>query len=912
MPTFISSIFDPTVAGRVLPILAEATVKGTLLLGAAALVALTLRNRAAAGRHLLWTGALVGALVLPLLGTIAPQWRVAVLAPTDRGATATAALPNAASLAKLRADLAALERARTTRSAAEMDGATEAIAPAPVAAPVSAIPSLLTTLTVAWALGVLTILGALFIGNVGVHTLAKSAEPVRDRRILDVAHAIARQLGIVRPVAILIGRGNQMPATWGIVRPALVLPEAAESWTAEQQRVVLLHELSHVRRYDALTQLLAQFCCALYWFNPAVWYAARRMREERERACDEAVLLAGADACGYADHLMRVARDYRSPRRASLAALSMARRSQLEGRLLAILASGPRRPLTRRGSATLATLLGVCALSMAALRPVREATRPALTQSPVSDGDAAAVVADTVRMTFPMRTGQVLQVFGIWGNITAVPTTGRDVEIVAVKKSQDGGRAALERVTIEKGENDAGVKVCARYPSAGGSTPCNVRGREKYDNTDVIVSFTVRVPAGVKLNAHTIMGNVTATRMTDYVWATSSAGNIVLSTAANGEASTGAGNITAWLGATTWTDDMEFETGAGHVVVEVPAALQSNIQAETSDGAIGNDFGLVPTTTRDTGRIFGRLGTPGGGMLTLRTKHGNVFLRKASSRNVPDVGALESLGSIGTPKSAMALNAVVNSRTESDPNPNPNPDSNSSPSPSPSPSDSPSPSPSASPSDDLPSAVDSPYKISGGGETDERVAQYVDGGFLRKFTPRTASGMRDSAAIVKLAAAALPRWIAYQRGEIDPGTNLVGDRAIWALTLVHLNGRIFEGLIGALKDRDWRVRSYAAWTLGEVGEGRATEMLLEAASDYHWRVRMQAAATLGEYGAKSALPRLIELTSDEHYQVRTAAVDALAAIGDTSALPALRAAARDPHMMVRMQAQAALAALDHS
>jgi HEAT repeat protein len=258
----------------------------------------------------------------------------------------------------------------------------------------------------------------------------------------------------------------------------------------------------------------------------------------------------------------------------------------------------------------------------------------------------------------------------------------------------------------------------------------------------------------------------------------------------------------------------------------------------------------------------------------------------------------------------MALNAVVNSRTESDPNPNP--DSNSSPSPSPSPSDSPSPSPSASPSDDLPSAVDSPYKISGGGETDERVAQYVDGGFLRKFTPRTASGMRDSAAIVKLAAAALPRWIAYQRGEIDPGTNLVGDRAIWALTLVHLNGRIFEGLIGALKDRDWRVRSYAAWTLGEVGEGRATEMLLEAASDYHWRVRMQAAATLGEYGAKSALPRLIELTSDEHYQVRTAAVDALAAIGDTSALPALRAAARDPHMMVRMQAQAALAALDHS
>jgi beta-lactamase regulating signal transducer with metallopeptidase domain len=929
IPTLISPLFDAS-AGRVLPILAEAAVKSTILIAAAAILSVVMRNRAAAARHLVWTGALIGAVMLPFLGAIAPQWRIAVLPAAVSDTPPQPNLPNAASLAKLRDDVAALDRGRTARGPRELTAVAEGAqgpasdpSRASASARAPATNSLLVAITAVWAAGALAIVFALIVGNLGVQTLTRAARPVRDRRLLVAAAAVECELGIARHVTLLCGRANQMPATWGILRPTLVLPDAAESWTAEQQRVVLLHELSHVRRFDSLTQLVAQICCAVYWFNPAVWHAARRMREERERACDEAVLVSGVDACGYADQLTRIAREFLSPRRAVLAALSMARRSQLEGRVLAILEAGQRRPLTRRGSATLVALFGACALSLAAMHPVRGSGRPVvLAAAAADDRQATPVVTDTVRMSFPMRAGQWLEVIGVWGSITAVPTTGRDVEIVAVKKSQDGGRAALDRVAIEKGENDAGVKVCARYPNAGGRTPCNVRGRDQYDNTDVIVSFVVRVPAGVKLAAHTIMGNVTATRMSDYVWGTSAAGNIVMSTAGVGEASTGAGNITASLGATTWTENVEFETGAGHIVVEVPAALRSNVEAQTDDGAIGNDFGFVPKTTRDKGRIFGHIGTPGGGMLWLHTNHGNVFLRKAKNGDPRDIGALDTLSEIGTPRgvSASDTNPNPNPDPGSDPNPNPNPNSDysrspspsPSPSPSASPSASPSPSPSASPIADLPAAVDAPYKISSGGVTDERVAQYVAGGFLRRFTPRAASGMRDSAAIVKLASLALPRWVSYQAGQIDPDANLVGDRSIWALQLVHMDGRIFEGIIGNLKDRDWRVRAYAAWVLGVVGEGRATEALLEAASDYHWRVRMHAAFALGEYRAKSALPRLIGLLSDEHYQVRTAAVDALAAIGDKSAVPALRGAARDPHMMVREQALAALAALDNS
>ena len=69
-----------------------------------------------------------------------------------------------------------------------------------------------------------------------------------------------------------------------------MLPVAAQDWSDEQLRSVLLHELAHIKRRDVLGQLLAQFACALHWFNPLVWFAAWRLHVERERACDDLVL----------------------------------------------------------------------------------------------------------------------------------------------------------------------------------------------------------------------------------------------------------------------------------------------------------------------------------------------------------------------------------------------------------------------------------------------------------------------------------------------------------------------------------------------------------------------------------------------------------------------------------------------
>jgi beta-lactamase regulating signal transducer with metallopeptidase domain len=82
--------------------------------------------------------------------------------------------------------------------------------------------------------------------------------------------------------------------TIGILRPVILLPADAVSWPVERRALVLAHELAHVGRFDTLTQLMAQVAVALFWFDPLLWLAARRMGVEREFACDDAGLREGS------------------------------------------------------------------------------------------------------------------------------------------------------------------------------------------------------------------------------------------------------------------------------------------------------------------------------------------------------------------------------------------------------------------------------------------------------------------------------------------------------------------------------------------------------------------------------------------------------------------------------------------
>lgn len=175
--------------------------------------------------------------------------------------------------------------------------------------------------------------------------------------------------GVRGPVVLRQGVIVPVPMTFGWLRPAILLPADAEDWLAGRREAALRHELSHIRRRDWLWHTLATLACALYWPNPLVWLAARHLRAESERACDDAVLVSGARPSKYAGHLLGIAHSLASsPHRVS-GTIAMAYRPQVEGRLRAILAGGlDRRGLTRR---RIVWTLGAAALFLTPLAALR-------------------------------------------------------------------------------------------------------------------------------------------------------------------------------------------------------------------------------------------------------------------------------------------------------------------------------------------------------------------------------------------------------------------------------------------------------------------------------------------------------------------------------------------------------------
>ncbi|WP_158820581.1 M56 family metallopeptidase [Granulicella sp. S156] len=134
---------------------------------------------------------------------------------------------------------------------------------------------------------------------------------IRGWRSIRAAVRSALPLEIAADVPALWSTAMIEPGIYGIFRPVLLLPEGIlERLTPEQLKAIVAHEMCHVRRRDNLTFAVHMIAEALFWFHPAVWWIGARLVDERERACDEAVLAAGSDAQVYAEGILNVCRFY--------------------------------------------------------------------------------------------------------------------------------------------------------------------------------------------------------------------------------------------------------------------------------------------------------------------------------------------------------------------------------------------------------------------------------------------------------------------------------------------------------------------------------------------------------------------------------------------------------------------------
>ena len=325
-------------------------LKGVLVLGVAAGLARAARSSSASTGHAVWASAFALLLAVPVLGALGPAWSVAVLPAPDvaLGGVGAAVAPS---------------------------GGLVGLSPSHGAVWATGVWA-----TGVWAVGVWAV-GAVVVSLVWGRALALAARLVRrarpetDPEWAALADRAARATGLRRPVRLLRSDALAVPVAWGLGRAAVVLPPWADGWDAERREAVLLHEMAHLRRGDAWTRLVAQAALAVHWFNPLAWWAYGRLAGAAERACDDAVLRAGAPPTGYAGHLVAVAREVVAPpvgppRLALAAVASMADRSELEGRVRSILdADRTRGPLGRRalGFVALAVAVGV---PLAAFQPV--------------------------------------------------------------------------------------------------------------------------------------------------------------------------------------------------------------------------------------------------------------------------------------------------------------------------------------------------------------------------------------------------------------------------------------------------------------------------------------------------------------------------------------------------------------
>lgn len=398
--------------------------KATLLLMAVVSIDMWLRRwSSAALRHRCWGIAFIALLVLPLFSVTIPAWRLAVLPanwqaessgadsavtePFDTGMSqfegetgvgfgvpeATLASPldyrlqrgGAESMHEMPAALAYGEQAIVINSIDESEFSYSwgGLVPDFTAASIG------IWCMVIWCTGAVVAILPLLFGVLRNHWTKINAREIEAAEPTRVFEGLRQKLEISREVSLLETSNSIVPMTWGVLRPVVVLPSEWREWNPENRRLVLLHELAHVKRLDVLFQTIARVVCALFWFQPLVWYALRRLRIERELACDDCVLMAGEKPSHYARQLLTIARQFHA--QASPPAVAMAQRSGLEARVRALLDKARSHlPISRRVARL---LFGGALIAVALLAAVKiEAVAGASDEASESRDDKPASV----------------------------------------------------------------------------------------------------------------------------------------------------------------------------------------------------------------------------------------------------------------------------------------------------------------------------------------------------------------------------------------------------------------------------------------------------------------------------------------------------------------------------------------
>ena len=715
MTPLVEFSLGPTAEGGFLIALASVALKGFAILAAAGLASLLLRNSSASLKHLCWSVAIAAVLVLPVISLVLPSWTLAVL-PGAEGSGAWTVSEGSVAITtysdaghestkpheiqvpmQTEPDSPALAE-HASDPGATYPRANEEVAQINSTSAAGGLswPALLLWV---WLAGAVLVLLYMLAGTIGVWRIVGRARQVSDATWLDLVDEIGDRLSVTRPIQLLQSSSVRVPMVWGIVRPVVLLPDSADEWEDERRRCVLAHELAHVKRLDCLTQWLARAACALHWFNPLVWRASRSMHLEREKACDDYVLSAARTrASNYATYLIEIARQVPTTFSSPPGAVAMARRSQLEGRVLSILQDHAKRSVRRASVVTTVSAALVLMLPIAALQPVqRVAVDDALSESadakpvPTSNKDFVSIdpdlaesftdSADPFRGMAPsiaqsFRDSAFVFISAVAfadadasaaekrsnARITREPRALRQLvqdEIRRSFKVSPGGTLEIRthqgNIEVRTGSSSSVDVEVRRTPRGGASeNDFDVRFEQRDNDVHVVgerlrdgrgsdginVKFIVTVPRNFNLDLDTKGGNIAVSDLEGRAKVSTSGGNLSFGhITGNVDAQTSGGNVSV----TESAGDVRVNTSGGNINL---GRVRGTVDVRTSGGNISVDeVGGELQAHTSGGQISARLTKQPEGPCHLKTSGGGITLHLADGIRA-DLEAKTSAGHV--------------------------------------------------------------------------------------------------------------------------------------------------------------------------------------------------------------------------------------------------------------------------
>jgi TonB family protein len=349
-----------------------------------------LRKRPAEIRHAIWHGMLVALLIFPLLLVLVP--------PLKHSSPALAKAEFAIS--------PDVPRAPASVTVRPPYGITV------VASPARAFPWRLFSLAAYTGIALALAIRLSFSLRQLKAVVARS-EPVTDINLRELAHESWLQSGAFIKPYVRISREIAVPvALESDTNVFILLPESWQTWPAGKLRLVLSHEMAHVKRNDPSTMLLASVAGCLYWFHPLSWFIKRRLTALSEYACDEQALARAGNAQQYVNALTDFAQEvtvYRG--RVLNPASAVVHRSELENRIRRIFKASEirRNALNLLRCALLAALIPAIYLAAAA-RPYPQDAQ-AHWSVPSSDEEAAKMESQLATNPNDMNLHQGLLIY---------------------------------------------------------------------------------------------------------------------------------------------------------------------------------------------------------------------------------------------------------------------------------------------------------------------------------------------------------------------------------------------------------------------------------------------------------------------------------------------------------------------